>query len=79
MDRRKVVVTGIGTVNPIGKSADESWESIKAGRHGIGKIESFDVSEMSVKLAGEVKDFDFAEKFGKKEARTTDRFAQFAL
>ena len=79
MDRRKVVVTGIGTVNPIGKNADESWESIKAGRHGIGKIESFDVSDMSVKLAGEVKDFDFAEKFGRKEARTVDRFAQLAL
>ena len=79
MDKRKVVVTGIGTVNPIGKNTDESWESIKAGRHGIGKIESFDVSDMSVKLAGEVKDFDFAEKFGRKEARTVDRFAQLAL
>ena len=45
MNRRKVVVTGIGTVNPIGNSAEESWKAIEEGRHGIGRISRFDVSE----------------------------------
>jgi len=79
MNRRKVVVTGIGTVNPIGNSAEESWKAIEEGRHGIGRISRFDVSEFSVKLAGEVKDLDFAGKFGKKEERTCDLFTQYAL
>ena len=79
MEKRKVVVTGIGTVNPIGNSADESWEAIKKGQHGISVITRFDISDLSVKFAGEVKNFDFTEKFGKKEARTIDLFSQYAL
>ncbi len=79
MEKRKVVVTGIGTVNPIGNSAAESWKSIEEGRHGIGEISRFDVSEFAVKLAGEVKNLDFAGKFGKKEARTNELFTQYAL
>lgn len=79
MEKRKVVVTGIGTVNPIGNSADESWEAIKKGQHGISVITRFDISDFSVKFAGEVKNFDFTEKFGKKEARTIDLFSQYAL
>ena len=79
MDKRKVVVTGIGTVNPIGNNTKDSWEAILQGRHGIAEISRFDTSGFSVKLAGEVKDFDFAEKFSKKEARTMDLFAQYAL
>ena len=79
MDKRKVVVTGIGTVNPIGNNSKESWEAIKEGRHGIAPITRFDTSEFSVKLAGEVKNFDFAEKYGKKEARIIDGFSQYAL
>ncbi len=79
MDNRRVVVTGIGTVNPIGNDAKESWEAVRAGRHGIGPITKFDVSGFPVKLAGEVKEFDFAEKFGRKEGRTTDLFSQYAL
>ena len=76
MEKRKVVVTGIGTVNPVGNNAADSWKAIEEGRHGIGEISRFDTSEYTVKLAGEVKDFDFAEKFGKKEARTSDLFTQ---
>ncbi len=79
MEKRKVVVTGIGTVNPIGNSADESWDAILKGKHGIDKITRFDTSDFTVKLAGEVKNLDFAGKFGKKEARTMDLFAQYAL
>ena len=63
MEKRKVVVTGIGTVNPIGNSAEESWEAIRQGRHGITEITRFDVSDFTVKFAGEVKNFDFAEKY----------------
>ncbi len=79
MEKRKVVVTGIGTVNPVGNDTEKSFEAIKAGRHGIAAITRFDVSGFGVKLAGEVKDFDFAEKFGRKEERTTDLFSQYAL
>ena len=79
MENRKVVVTGIGTVNPVGNDVEKSFDAIKAGRHGIAGITRFDVSGFGVKLAGEVKDFDFAEKFGRKEERTTDLFAQYAL
>lgn len=79
MENRKVVVTGIGTVNPVGNDTEQSFDAIKADRHGIAGITKFDVSGFGVKLAGEVKDFDFAEKFGRKEERTTDLFAQYAL
>ena len=79
MERRKVVVTGIGTVNPIGNNAEESWKAIKEGRHGIAGITRFDISDFTVKFAGEVKNFDFAGKFSKKEARTIDLFSQYAL
>lgn len=79
MEKRKVVVTGIGTVNPIGNSAEESWEAIRQGRHGITEITRFDVSDFTVKFAGEVKNFDFAEKYSKKEARTIDLFSKYAI
>ncbi len=79
MEKRRVVVTGTGTVNPTGNDTKTSWEAVKAGRHGIGKISRFDVSGFPVTLAGEVKDFDFAGRFGRKEARTTDLFAQYAV
>lgn len=79
MEKRKVVITGIGTVNPIGNNVPDSWKAIEEGRHGIGEITRFDVTEFSIKLAGEVKGLDFAGKFGKKEARTSDLFTQYAL
>ena len=56
---KRVVITGMGTVNPLGHSVKESWEKIVQGKSGIGPITYFDPSECAAKVAGEVKDFDF--------------------
>ena len=58
MENRRVVVTGIGAVSPLGNDANSTWESMKAGRSGINLIESMDTSEYPVKIGGEVRDFD---------------------
>lgn len=77
---RKVVVTGIGLLTPIGTGIDEFWNSLMAGRSGIGKITSFDTTDYDCKIAGEVKDFDPKPQFkNSKDARRADRFAQLAM
>ena len=78
MDKR-VVITGMGTVSPVGLSVAETWDSLKNGRHGIGRIEQFDPVNSEVKIAAEVKGFDPLDYFDKKELRRTDRFCQFAV
>ena len=79
MEKRRVVITGMGTVNPIGNSVAESWQAVKDGKCGIGPITRYDCSNMRVKLAGEVKDLDIDGILGKREAKKMDRFTQFAL
>jgi beta-ketoacyl-acyl-carrier-protein synthase II len=79
MDRRRVVVTGLGTVNPTGKTVAGSWENIKNGKSGIGPITLFDTTNFSTKVAAEVKDFDPFEKIEKKAAKRMARFSQFAV
>ena len=79
MERRRVVVTGIGAVTPVGLTAVESWEAVRAGVCGIGPITLFDPAGMKVQLAAEVKGFQPEELFGKAEARRMGRFTQFAL
>lgn len=76
---RRVVVTGMGTVNPIGLSVEEYWNNLVAGRHGINPIQAYDTTNSEVKVAAEVKGFDPLEYFEKKELRRTDRFNQFAV
>ena len=76
---RRVVITGLGTVNPLSSDVRGYWEGLCGGRSGIGFIEQFDTSRHEVKIAGEVKGFDPAAILGVKEARRLDRFAQFAL
>lgn len=76
---RRVVVTGVGVVSPVGNSADEAWEALVSGRSGVSKITLFDASNFDVRIAGEVKDFEGAAIFGKRRARHLDRFAQLAL
>ncbi len=76
---RRVVVTGIGVVTPVGHDVASTWESLKAGRGGIGRITAFDVSDMSVQIAAEVTDFDPTRRIDPKLVRRTDRFTQFAL
>ena len=77
--KRRVVITGVGAVTPIGLTATESWEAARAGRCGIAPITHFDASGQKVHLAGEVKGFDPADHFTKQEAKHLARFTQLAL
>lgn len=76
---RRVVITGLGTVNPIGNNLNTSWDNVKKGICGIGPITCIDVSNHAVKLAGEVKNPDFEGIIEKKEARRIDRFSQLSM
>ncbi len=77
--KRRVVITGMGTVNPLGNNLTDTWENVKKGVCGIGQITSLDVTNHAVKVAGEVKNFDSSAVIDKKEARRMDRYSQFAL
>lgn len=77
--RRRVVITGLGIVCPIGNDKEEVWSSVKAGRCGIGPITLYDPAEQKVKLAGEVKDLKLDDYVDKWEARKMDRYTQFAM
>ena len=79
MEKRRVVITGLGTVNPLGNTAADSWAAAKAGRCGIGPITQFDTTDFKCKLAGEVKNFDPETVVDKKEARKMARFTLLAL
>ena len=79
MEKRRVVVTGLGTVNPLGNTTPDSWAAAKAGKCGIGPITQIDVSAFKVKLAGEVKDFDPTRDIEKREAKRMARFTQLAV
>ena len=76
---RRVVITGLGTVNPLGNHVEEFWENVKANKIGIKPVDQFDASDFDVKFVGSVKDFDPTEFIDKKEARKMDRFTQFAV
>lgn len=79
MEKRRVVVTGVGTVNPTGNTVEESWKGIREGKVGIGEITAFDSSAFSVHLAGEVKEFHPETVFEKRELKHMARFTQFAM
>ena len=80
MTDRRIVITGIGVISPLGNDLASTWEAMKAGRSGIGTIKSMDVTGYSTKIAGEVKDFDPAPYFKTpKDARRVDRFTHFAM
>lgn len=77
MEDRRVVVTGLGTVNPIGNDVDSFWENAQSGVSGVGRISAFDASELKVSIAAEVLDFDAEDYLERKDARRMDRYAQF--
>jgi 3-oxoacyl-[acyl-carrier-protein] synthase II len=77
--RRRVVVTGLGAVTPLGNSTPEFWRRLVAGESGVAPITAFDASDFATHFAAEVKDFAPDEIIGKKEVRRLDRFAQFAI
>jgi 3-oxoacyl-[acyl-carrier-protein] synthase II len=79
MSQRRVVITGLGTVSPVGNTVEETWQNLKAGKSGIVPITRFDTSDLATKFAGEVKNFDAEALFGKKEARRVDRYTQYAM
>lgn len=76
---RRVVITGLGTVNPLGNNVADFWEGIKANKVGINKIEQFETDDISIRVAGEVKNFEPTDFIEKKEARKMERFTQFAV
>lgn len=78
MGSRRVVITGLGAVTPLGNTVPETWEAILAGRSGVGSITRFDASNLATRIAGEVKDFDPSLALNHKESRKTDVFVQFA-
>ena len=79
MDKRRVVITGMGAVTPLGLTLEESWAAVKADTCGIGPITQYDTTSQKVKLAGEVRGFNPEQYIDKREVRKTDRFVQFAL
>jgi 3-oxoacyl-[acyl-carrier-protein] synthase II len=79
MDKRRVVITGLGCVTSLGESVEELFASLCAGKSGISLIESFDVSEYPVKIGGEVKNFDVTKYVDQRESKRMDRFTQFAV
>ncbi|MGB1092338.1 MAG: beta-ketoacyl synthase N-terminal-like domain-containing protein, partial [Oceanobacter sp.] len=78
-NKRRVVVTGMGTVNPVGKDVASTWEALINGRSGISLIEHFDASEYATKIAGTIKDLDISALISTKEARKLDTFLQYAI
>ena len=79
MSKRRVVVTGLGIISPVGNSVAEAWEAIVAGRSGIARIASFDASAFSSQIAGEVKGFDVGAYLSPKEARRMDKFIHYGM
>ncbi|MEW5898509.1 MAG: beta-ketoacyl synthase N-terminal-like domain-containing protein, partial [Bacillota bacterium] len=75
----RVVVTGLGIVSPLGIGVGTFWANLTAGVSGVGRITRFDPEGYTTQIAAEVKNFDPADYFEKKEARRLDRFTQFAL
>jgi len=79
MSRRRVVVTGLGCISPVGNTVQAAWANILAGQSGIDHITRFDASGFACQIAGEVKDFDLSVYMGVKEARTMDRFIHYGV
>jgi 3-oxoacyl-[acyl-carrier-protein] synthase II len=79
MSRRRVVVTGLGCISPVGNTVSEAWANVLAGKSGIGTISKFDASAFSCQIAGEVRNFDLNSYMNSKEARTMDTFIHYGI
>ena len=79
MSKRRVVITGLGMLSPVGNTVEQSWKAIQAGQSGISNIEHFDTEKFSTKFAGLIKDFDVEAYMPKKEARKMDLFIQYGV
>lgn len=79
MSRRKVVITGLGIISPVGNTIEQAWQNILAGRSGINRISRFDASNFPVQIAGEVRDFDVAQYIPPRDARRMDLFIHYGI
>ena len=79
LDRKRVVITGLGTLSPLGNTVKETWDSLLEGRSGIGPITHFDASDLITRFAGEVRGFDPVADLGHKLARRLDRVTQMTV
>ena len=79
MSRRKVVITGLGIISPVGNTVEQAWQNVLAGRSGIGKVTRFDASTFPSQIAGEVKDFDVTQYLPAKDARRMDTFIHYGM
>ena len=76
---RRIVVTGLGLITPVGNTVADTWDAIKASRSGIGMIDSFDTEAFSVKIGGSIRDFDLDAYMSKKDARKMDPFIHYGI
>jgi len=79
MDQRRVVVTGMGLITPLGIGLEKNWEALMEGHSGIGLITRIDASDLETKIAGEVKNFDPMDFLDRKEVKRTDPFIQYGI
>jgi 3-oxoacyl-[acyl-carrier-protein] synthase II len=79
VSRRRVVVTGLGIVSPVGNTVQEAWSNVLAGKSGVGRVTRFDASRIASKIAGEVKNFDVTQYLSPKEARRMDLFIHYGI
>ena len=79
MDKRRVVITGVGAVTPVGNTAEEFWQALMEGRSGIGPITRFDTTGFDTRIAGELKGFDPLKYIDKKDDRKFDPFLKYAV
>ena len=79
MNQRRVVITGLGQISPVGNDVETAWQNLLSGKSGIGRITKFDASDVSCQIAGEVKDFDISQYLPAKEARRMDSFIHYGI
>lgn len=79
MEKRRVVITGMGAITPVGSTAEETWKALVAGKSGVDNITLFDTSDFLTRIAAEVKNYDPLSFFDSKDSRKIDRYAQFAI
>ena len=79
MSKRRIVVTGLGMLTPVGNTVEESWKNIVAGKSGIGPITAFDTTNFPVKISGSVKDFDATQYILKKDLKKMDPFIHYGI
>ena len=79
MNQRRVVITGLGQISPVGNDVETAWQNLLAGKSGIDRITKFDASDVSCQIAGEVKDFDISQYLPAKEARRMDSFIHYGI